>query len=99
MRVKRPVLKFGNRETITQQAFGSSTDRVRRYQNSKILSVVFALALAGPISAVAATTTCHTEDIACLIAAIHAANTNGAADNTIILDAGTYTLTAIDNDT
>jgi hypothetical protein len=36
--------------------------------------------------------------VACLIAAIHEANANGEA-NTIALEAGTYTLTAVDNTT
>jgi hypothetical protein len=39
---------------------------------------------------------CASEDVACLIAAIHTANANGEA-NTITLAAGTYTLTATDN--
>jgi hypothetical protein len=41
---------------------------------------------------------CSAGDVACLIAAIKTANGNGE-DDTITLEAGTYTLTAIDNDT
>jgi hypothetical protein len=41
---------------------------------------------------------CPAGDVACLIAAINTANANGEA-NTIRLKAGTYTLTAVDNDT
>jgi hypothetical protein len=39
---------------------------------------------------------CASEDVACLIGAIHTANANGEA-NTITLAAGTYALTAVDN--
>jgi hypothetical protein len=53
------------------------------------------LALAPPSQA--AVFTCLAGDVACLIDAIHAANTNGEA-NTITLAAGTYTLTAVNND-
>jgi hypothetical protein len=42
--------------------------------------------------------TCSGGDMACLIQAIHTANGNGQT-NTIHLEAGTYTLTAIDNGT
>src|SRR5262249_52937035 len=41
---------------------------------------------------------CAAGDVACLIDAINQANANGEA-NTITLEAGTYTLTAVDNDT
>src|SRR5262245_24520884 len=41
---------------------------------------------------------CPAEDVACLIRAINTANGNGEAD-TIQLEAGTYTLTAVDNET
>jgi predicted outer membrane repeat protein len=47
-------------------------------------------------SSQAAEFACGAGDVACLIAAINTANTNGQA-NTIILEAGTYTLTAVDN--
>jgi hypothetical protein len=40
--------------------------------------------------------TCAAGDVACLIDAINQANANGEA-NTITLEAGTYTLTAVDN--
>jgi len=42
--------------------------------------------------------TCTAGNVACLIDAINQANANGEA-NTITLKAGTYTLTAVDNDT
>jgi hypothetical protein len=42
--------------------------------------------------------TCAAGDIPCLVEAIHVANTNGEA-NMLTLAAGTYTLTAVDNDT
>jgi hypothetical protein len=46
----------------------------------------------------AAEFTCVAGDVACLIDAIHTANANGE-ENTITLAAGTYTLTALDNNT
>src|SRR5262249_15441022 len=46
----------------------------------------------------AADVTCTAGDVTCLIAAINTANANGEA-NTITLEAGTYTLTAVDNTT
>jgi hypothetical protein len=46
----------------------------------------------------AAKFTCPAGDVACLIDAINTANANGEA-NTITLEAGTYTLTAVDNTT
>jgi hypothetical protein len=54
------------------------------------------LGLASP--AHAAEFSCAVGDVACLIEAIHVANGNGEA-NTLTLEAGTYTLTAVDNDT
>jgi hypothetical protein len=54
------------------------------------------LGLASP--AHAAEFSCAVGDMACLIEAIHVANGNGEA-NTLTLEAGTYTLTAVDNDT
>jgi hypothetical protein len=56
------------------------------------------LALALPHTVQAKTFYCGAGDVQCLIAAIHEANANGEA-NTIRLAAGTYTLTAIDNNT
>src|ERR1041385_1282234 len=44
----------------------------------------------------AATFTCSSGDVACIVSAIHTANTNGQA-NTIILAAGTYRPTVVDN--
>jgi hypothetical protein len=42
--------------------------------------------------------TCTSGDVACLIKAIREANANGEA-NTITLEAGTYPLTMVDNNT
>jgi hypothetical protein len=55
------------------------------------------LALALPHSVQAKTFHCDADDVKCLIAAINQANANGDK-NTIRLQAGTYTLTAVDND-
>ena len=52
-----------------------------------------------PASTEGSTFHCEAENVACLIAAIAAANTNGEPANTIRLSPGTYTLNAIDNDT
>src|SRR5262249_9774436 len=45
------------------------------------------------------TFTCAAGDVHCLIIAINQANANLQPQNTILLEAGTYTLTNIDNDT
>ena len=55
------------------------------------------LALALPHSVQAKTFHCDAGDVTCLIAAINQANVNGEK-NTIRLQAGTYTLTVVDND-
>ena len=57
---------------------------------------VLGLTLLLPFLVQAKTFHCGAGDVACLIAAINAANTNGQR-NTIRLEAGTYTLTAVDN--
>jgi hypothetical protein len=64
------------------------------------LAVVAAMSvvLAAVGSVHAAVFQCPAGDVACLIAAINTANGNGEED-TITLAAGTYTLTAVDNDT
>ena len=54
------------------------------------------LALASPVLVQADTFHCGAGDVQCLIEAINTANTNGQ-QNTIRLEAGTYTLTAVDN--
>jgi hypothetical protein len=54
------------------------------------------LALTLPVQVQAATFSCSGGDVSCLIATINAANGNGEK-NTIFLDSGIYTLTAIDN--
>ena len=42
---------------------------------------------------------CVSGDVACLIASINTANNAKAEQHTIFLEPGTYTLTAVDNDT
>src|SRR5262245_38315424 len=56
------------------------------------------LALALPLQVWAETFHCGAGDVQCLIDAINTANANGT-ENTIRLEAGTYTLTAVDNNT
>ena len=58
--------------------------------------VALGLALALPLPVQAKTFHCGAGDVQCLIDAINAANANGQK-NTIRLEAGTYTLTAVDN--
>jgi hypothetical protein len=65
---------------------------------SLALGAALGLALALPLSVQAETFRCRAGDVPCLIAAINQANANGEK-NTIYLKAGTYTLTAIDNNT
>jgi hypothetical protein len=59
--------------------------------------VVYNLATSSPVQA--KTFHCGAGDVQCLIAAINEANANRQKKNTIRLEAGTYTLTAIDNTT
>src|SRR5215510_9789358 len=61
-----------------------------------VAGLLVLLGLAHPTPA--AEFACAAGDVACLIAAIHAANANGTA-NTITLAPGLYTLTAVDNNT
>src|SRR5215475_12771505 len=61
-----------------------------------VAGLLVLLGLAHPTPA--AEFACAAGDVACLITAIHAANTNEEA-NTITLAAGLYTLTAVDNNT
>ena len=63
----------------------------------RILLASVMLCLSGPTYA--STFTCSGGDVACLIAAINTANTNGEPENTVRLSPGTYTLTAVDNNT
>jgi len=63
------------------------------------LGAAFGLTLAAPPPAQAKTFECGAGDVLCLTAAIVEANTNGQSENTIFLDAGTYSLTAVDNNT
>src|SRR5215510_11473298 len=58
--------------------------------------VTLGLSLALPLPVQAKTFHCGAGDVQCLIDAINAANANGTK-NTIRLEAGTYTLTAVDN--
>jgi len=61
-----------------------------------VVGLVVALGVARPVSA--ALFICASGDVACLIAAINTANANGES-NLIRLGAGTFTLTAVNNDT
>ena len=65
---------------------------------SVVAAIALGLALATAPPVQAKTFHCGAGDVPCLIAAINAANTNGKK-NTIRLAAGTYPLTAVDNDT
>jgi hypothetical protein len=65
---------------------------------SLVAVVTLRLALVTPPPAHAETFACDAGDVACLIDAITTANANGQT-NTIHLAAGTYTLTAVHNDT
>jgi hypothetical protein len=69
-----------------------------RWYVSMIVQMITALAVIQPRAVSAAEFACAERDVACLIGAIAAANANGEA-NTIILAAGTYTLTAVNNTT
>jgi hypothetical protein len=60
------------------------------------VAIVVILVVLGPVQA--AMFRCPAGDVACLIAAIDTANGNGE-DDMITLNAGTYTLTAVNNDT
>src|SRR5262245_32922072 len=72
----------------------AGNNRGRRWAHTVVaaLAVVLGLARLGD----AAIVECASGDVACLISAIIAANANGEI-NTIRLQAGTYTLTAVDN--
>jgi len=61
-----------------------------------VIALVVVLGLTPPAGAVLFT--CATGDVACLITAINTANANGEV-NLIRLEAGTYTLTAVNNTT
>ena len=86
-----------------RQERGTPPRRVERgrcwWRRPWAVAVVTALglALAGPHVSQAKTFHCDAGDVQCLIAAINQANANGEK-NTIRLQAGTYTLTAVDND-
>jgi hypothetical protein len=90
-------------EALAQQmrAMGTPTRRVerrRRWWRGIACAglLVSLLSLAPPSQA--ADFTCPAGDVACLIDAITQANANEEA-HTITLEAGTYTLTTVDNDT
>src|SRR5438105_3266184 len=74
--------------------------RLRWWRITWSVAAVMALglALALPLAVQAKTFQCGAGDVQCLIDAINEANANGEK-NTIRLEAGTYTLTAVDNDT
>ena len=61
------------------------------------IGLAIGMVLATRSAVAAADFHCSAGDVPCLIAAIHTANGNGEGD-TIVLDAGTYTLTAVDNE-
>jgi hypothetical protein len=63
-----------------------------------VVASIAALVLAVPVHVQAATFSCSGGDVSCLVVAINVANGNGER-NTIFLDAGIYTLSAIDNST
>jgi hypothetical protein len=73
-----------------------STSHTRRI--GALLVALLSSVLASCPAAQAAEFACAAGDVACLITAIQAANANGEA-NAITLEAGTYTLTAVDNTT
>jgi len=88
-------------ETQTLKAHTRTVERrLRWWRLSGRVAAMAALglALALPHTVQAKTFSCRAGDAQCLIDAIHEANANGEA-NTIRLKAGTYTLTAINNDT
>jgi hypothetical protein len=60
---------------------------------------VIGLTLLSPSTVQARTFQCRAGDMACLIAAIQTANTQPGPQHEIRLEAGTYPLTAVDNDT
>src|SRR5919197_1707118 len=65
---------------------------------SVAMATVLGLTLLSPATVQARTFHCRAGDVACLIASINAANASGKA-NEIDLEAGIYTLTAVDNST
>jgi hypothetical protein len=67
-----------------------------RLSMSVVALLIISLGLCDPSPA--AEFSCGAGDVACLIAAINTANASGEA-NTITLEAGTYTLTAVNNNT
>src|SRR5712691_11915418 len=71
--------------------------RLRWWWGIACAGLLVSLLSLAPLSQ-AADFACAAGDVACLIDAINQANANGEA-NTITLEAGTYTLTAVDNDT
>jgi hypothetical protein len=83
----------GKRVRGQQRSFGRSSISV----SVQVLVYTF-LSLAIPLCVSAAVFQIPTGDVPGLIAAIHAANANGD-ENTITLEAGSYTLTAVDNTT
>ena len=78
------------------EAVGGRTGNVRKAIFALAATVAMAAGLGG--AAEAAVFHCGSGDTACLIAAINTANANGSA-STIILEAGTYALSAVDNTT
>ena len=85
--------------TAHLQEHSRPVERQRRWPMTWPVAAVAALglALALPLSVQAKTFRCGAGDVQCLIDAINDANANGQT-NTIRLEAGTYTLTAVNNE-
>jgi hypothetical protein len=87
---------------MTRRLFSSFLQGMRSRRIPRGISTIsivgLALALAAPVVQ-AATFTCAAGDVQCLIIAINQANANLQPENTIQLEAGTYTLMNVDNNT
>src|SRR5262249_28841075 len=101
----RDTLQNLTRWTMTRLLFDVSfvqsiPGQVRRISSSVSMISIVGLSLAlVPPAVQAATFSCASGDVQCLIIAINQANANLQPENTIHLEAGTYTLTNIDNNT
>ena len=81
---------------LSRPGAAGSSQPCRRAVWIIVAVLIVALGIAQPVGA--ALFTCASGDVACLIVSINTANANGEV-NLIRLDAGTYTLTAVDNNT
>src|SRR5215831_15577630 len=94
----RARLEASEHQTKVIAAHTHTVERRRRWRRGIAWAVgLLTLVSLAPFTQ-AADFACGAGDVACLIDAINTANANGEA-NTITLAAGTYTLTAVDNDT